>query len=128
MQTNLFLSSKGKQLQTEAYLVFSHVKLKSHTEYAAAKTTVFLGVPSPTIQIKISARTENKHQGYAEINKVLRSEKEELTSLVITQLQCQQDSDKYSDHCEDDLQVSNKQHKLITSTSADFSRTSLSGL
>lgn len=29
------------------------------------------------MQIKISARTENKHQGYAELNKALRSEKEE---------------------------------------------------
>lgn len=43
MQVNLFLSSKGKQIdQTEVHFAFSHIKLESHGEYAAAKTT---GVP-----------------------------------------------------------------------------------
>lgn len=36
--------------QTEANLAFLHVKLKNHKECAAAKPTVFLGLPSPTIQ------------------------------------------------------------------------------
>jgi len=43
MQVNLFLSSKRKPIdRTEAYFAFSHVKLESYGEYAAAKTT---GVP-----------------------------------------------------------------------------------
>lgn len=37
------MSNKGKQIdQTEVYFAFSHVKLESHREYAAVKTT---GVP-----------------------------------------------------------------------------------
>lgn len=49
------------------------------------------------MQIKImSARTENKPQEYAE-RKALGSEKEEAEVSGITQLWCQQDSDKQSE-------------------------------
>lgn len=50
MQTNLFLASKGKQLIKLKLGVFTCKIKKNHRECAAAKTTVFLGLPSPTIQ------------------------------------------------------------------------------